>query len=144
MTTINSLMQFYQADIGISMWEIVVDMVHEPSEEKRRFMYDEYMDLHQIHKLYGDHDREGVEKFSWKLCIEKGWLCFQDFGHFKDDIIASGITEEEWRRHLEEAWSDWSKDKIENLLKEYDEYRKLHKKEKQDESKTTDEETAKV
>ena len=86
------------------------------------------MDLHQIRKLYEDHEQEGLDKFSWKLCLENGWLCLQDMGHFKDDMLKNGITEEEWQKSVEKEWEHMGKDKVDQYMLEYDEYRKKHKK----------------
>ena len=122
-------MEFYQLDISISIEEKVWDIVEADSLEQRKFLFEEYLDLHQIRKLYKDHEREGVDKFSWKLCIEKGWLCLHDMGHFKDDIINSGVTEEEWKKCVEKEWEHMGKDKVDPYMLEYDAYRKKHKKE---------------
>lgn len=129
MSVINSLMAFYQHDISISMEEKVWNIVEDDSLEQRKFLFEEYMDLHQMRKLYEDHEQAGIDKFSWKLCLEKGWLCLQDMGHFKDDMLESGITEEEWEKSVEKEWGYMGKDKVDQHMLEYDGYRKKHKKE---------------
>jgi hypothetical protein len=122
----DGLMSLYLAEISISIIEKVWEIVEENSFPKREFLFEEFSDLLELEKLYKRHEEEGVGEFSWKLCIDKGWLSFQNLGHFKDVIIESGVTEEEWKKYLWEHWNDWEKEKVENLLKGYDGYRIDH------------------
>ena len=121
------MLDFNKHDLSIALSEKVWTIVLENNFEKREFLYREYEDLERLISLYEHHIDEKLEEFSWKTCIEKGWMSFQDCGHFKNIMLKEGITEEEWRKYLYKAWGDWGTDKIESGILEYDQYRKDHK-----------------
>jgi hypothetical protein len=124
--SINSMLQLDKHLISIKIDEKVFDIVEENSIDKRKFLFDEYEDLIHLLTLVEKHELENCETFSWKLCMDKGWLSFQNLGHFKNEILLNGISEEEWKRYINEHWNHWTTEKIESLLQKYDEYRENH------------------
>ena len=91
------------------------------------FLFEEYMDYGQLWKLYDNHDSEKIEKFSWKLCLEKGWLSLENLGHFKDAILAEGVTEEKWNEYANNSIQYMREIKVRKYLDQYDAYRIKHK-----------------
>jgi hypothetical protein len=109
------------------MDETVFAIVRESNEEKRMLLFEEYMDYQQMWKLYDNHDLEGIDKFSWKLCFEKEWLSLQNLGHFKDEILLSGeVTEKEWNEYANHSIKYMGEEKVKQHLKDFDEYRLKH------------------
>lgn len=105
----------------------VVEIVYEEDLEKRKFLFDEYCDLEKIHRLYLIQAQNGQKEFSWRYLFDNRKLCLNDLGHFKSDILNSGITEEEWYEEVESNYKSIGEEKTKEYVKKYEEYVKKHR-----------------
>lgn len=119
------MIKFLKKDLLIYMREIVWQMIEENDIEERKFLAEEYFEYSELNKLYDHFIKCNKDTFSWKYCLDEGWLSLYDLGHFKD-LILKEVSEDEWKKHVEKEYVYMGKENTEKYLLEYDEYRKKH------------------
>lgn len=123
---VNRFMFFLVYDSILYLSEKAAEIAHEENAEKRKFLYEEYQDMEDIHKLYMRQMEDGKDCFSWRYCFDSGFLSLHNLGHFKPDLLKDGITEEEWQKEVEKTYESIGEEKVKEYLKEYGEYVERH------------------
>ena len=114
--------------ILMDMDNLFYKMRYETDEKIKNELAEEYLEFECLRKLY-TLALEDNESFSFKRALEKGNLSLHDSCLFKEQILNSGVTEEEWKKNIEKSFKYMGEEKVLKYVEEME--NKKNPKEKQ-------------
>ena len=89
---------FLDLEVDITIHELAYDMAHEENNEERLKIYEEYDKCTRLLKIGQSQIKHGLKNWDWNFAVEKGLLCINDLGVFKEELEEAGINCEEWKK----------------------------------------------